>query len=54
MVRICVCIAYADAGHMDMFSLYGLLTFSAKIRKIPKPEITCSVASEGTGVRNDR
>lgn len=27
---------------------------SAWIRKLPKPEITCSVAREGTGVLDDR
>lgn len=38
MRSICVCRAYADAMHMDMFYLCLLLSFSAQIRKIPKPE----------------
>jgi|GEM_PF-6896719 len=39
MGRICVCQTYADVLHMDMFSLYGFLSFSAQIRKNPKPEM---------------
>ena len=54
MVRICVCHTYADAGHMDMLCISFLFTFPGQIRKKAKPERTCSVASEGTGVQNDR
>ncbi|STV77503.1 excinuclease ABC subunit A [Klebsiella variicola] len=54
MLSICVCRTYADARHMDMLYLSCFLISPPQIRKIPKPEITCSVASEGTGVRDDR
>jgi len=39
MVRICVCQAYADVGHMDMLNLYIVLSFSAEIRKKLVPDL---------------
>ena len=39
MVRICVCQAYADVGHMDMLNLYIVLSFSAEIRKKLDPDL---------------
>lgn len=39
MAGICVCLAYADARHMDMSHLSVILSFSAEIRKIPVPDL---------------
>lgn len=39
MAKVCVCLTYADVLHMDMFSLYGFLSFPAQIRKALEPEI---------------
>lgn len=38
MLSICIDTAYADARHIDMFSLYMFLSFSAGIRKKAVPD----------------
>lgn len=42
MLRICVCLPYADARHMDRLSLCLVLSFSAEIRKKLKLETLVS------------
>ena len=38
MAGMCVCLTYADAGHMDMLNISLLLTFSHQIRKKAKSD----------------
>ena len=54
MVRICVCLTYADAIHIDMVSLYLIRYFSAEIRKKVKPDRInlCSRKDLPGGVNN--
>ncbi|MNP67194.1 hypothetical protein D3C76_1629950 [compost metagenome] len=42
MAGICVCLTYADAWHVDMFSLCYFFSFSGQIRKKAKSDLWSS------------
>lgn len=39
LLRVYMCLTYADAGHMDMVNLCSVLPFFMKIRKLAKSDL---------------